>query len=175
MRRRTILIGTLALAVVVATIGGVVFVLHTAPYPGLYTPVFVVCPGPTSRTTDIGLPAIHPRIDCTPSFTHQDVRDYVAHGLRGLGMLRAQVVGRPTVTRVVFLTLGDLDRALGVLDARHTDMLVCYVGLRGTFLSSDGLALPGTPSTPSSTSAAFIAFDAHTGNSFAYGLSAPFG
>jgi hypothetical protein len=172
MRRRTILIGALALAVVVATIGGVVFVLRTTPYPGLVTPISVVCPGPTYGTTDFGLPAIHPRNDCTPSFTQQDVRDYVAHWRGGLGSV---VVGQPTVTRVVFLTLGDLDRAMGVVDARHPDMLVCYAGLRGTFLSFEQVPLPGTATIPSSPSAAFIAFDAHTGNSFAYGLGAPFG
>src|SRR5258705_10929334 len=92
MRRRNILLGTLALAVVVATIGGVGSALFTraqASYPGLHGPVSVVCLGSTSRTNGLGRPyratsqggrGIRPRNDCTPSFTQQDVRDYVAHG-----------------------------------------------------------------------------------------------
>src|SRR5260370_42287957 len=71
MRRRNILLGTLAIAVVMATIGGIVYALHTrtqAPadalhtrtqgdgksYPGLHAPVFIVCPGPPYGTIGQG-------------------------------------------------------------------------------------------------------------------------
>jgi hypothetical protein len=175
MRRRNILIGTLALAVVVATIGGVAYALHTRAqvhtdgksYPGLHAPVSVVCPGPTYTTTGLGRPyratgqggtGIRARNDCTPSFTQQDVRDYLARGV-SLGMIG--VTGQPTVTRVVFLTIGDLDRASGdsEWEANYpADMLVCYAGLSGTFTFSSGI------DPPSSLSAVSIVFDAHTGN-----------
>lgn len=179
MRRRNILLGTLATAVVVATIGGVAYALHTRAqaqadgksYPGLHAPVSVACPGPPYGTigqgplkgrsyrAGQGLPSIRPRNDCTPSFTQQDVRDYVAHGVFLGSGIRAD--GQPTVTRVVFLTISDLGRATGdsEWEANYpADMLVCYAGLSGAFTFSD----PFGP--PSSLSAVSIVLDAHTGN-----------
>ena len=163
----------------VATIGGVAFVLHTRAqadeklYPGLHGPVAVVCPGPPYGTVSqgplqgrpyrpTGLPTIHPRTDCTPSFTQQDVRDYLAaHDV--LISVDTQVVGRPTVTRVIFLTIGELGHAAqysaGVGENFQLDMLVCYVELSGTF---------NTP--PTSINAAYVIFDAHTGNELVWGL-----
>ena len=61
MWRRNILIGMLAIVVVVATVGGVAYVLHTraqadeASYPGLHGPVSVVCPGATCCTPPPGI------------------------------------------------------------------------------------------------------------------------
>lgn len=178
MRRRNILIGTLAIAVVVvAIIGGVAYAVHTraqaqadgASYPGLHAPVSVVCPGPTHSTTSQGFPGIRPRNDCTPSFTQQDVRDYLAHGVN-LGKIG--VAGQPTVTRVVYLTIADLGRASGdsEWEANYPAvMLVCYAGLSGTFSVSS----PG--GTPISTNAAFIVFDARTGNQLVMGTGARLG
>jgi hypothetical protein len=177
MRRRNILIGTLAVAVVVATIGGVAYALHAraqeqadeALYPGLHGPVSVVCPGPTDSIASRGLPAIHPRNDCTPSFTEQDVRDYVAHGQLFPGG-RIELQGQPTVKRLVFLTIADLNR-IGqqrLLGGFPPDRLVCYVELRGTFIFA---TLGGS----SSDSAATIAFDAHTGKELGFGLDALLG
>jgi hypothetical protein len=171
MRRRNILLGTLALAVVVATIGGVGYALHTRTqaqadgksYPGLHAPVSVVCPGPTSSTTTgQGGRGIRPRNDCTPSFTQQDVRDYVAHGaFLGFGF---QADGQPTVTRVIFLTIGDLDRVgrqqIGRPVNTPADMLVCYAELSGPF------TLYGVGS-PESLSTISMVFDAHTGTTLA--------
>jgi hypothetical protein len=184
MRRRHILLGALALAVVVATIGGVALVMHIRAqaqadgklYPGLHGPVAVVCPGPPYGTishgpfkgcpyrSDVGRPAIRPRNDCTPSFPQQDVRDVLAdpaHVRESLGMGRL-VVGQPAVTRVIFLTIADLGRATRDTNWEinyPSDMLVCYAGLRGTF---------NTP--PTSINAAFVIFDAHTGNELVWGL-----
>jgi hypothetical protein len=134
MRTRHLLIGTLALAVVVATIGGVAFALHArtqapadghtstqgdaASYPGWHAPVFIVCPAPPYGTISQGPlqglpyrpsqvpPAIRPRNDCTPSFTQRDVRDYVAHRQQFSDGVDT-ITGQPAVTRVLFLTLGD--------------------------------------------------------------------
>ena len=186
MRRRKILIATLAIAVVVATIGGVSYALRTrAPtpadakwYPGLHAPLYVLCPGPTDPIASQGRSDIHPRNDCTPSFTQQDVRDYVAH-MRSFVGPDIRVVGQLTVTRVVFFTIGDLSSV--TVSSEYTswrasmvvnfpaDMLVCYAGLRGTFIFSDGI------DRPSHESDAFIVFDAHTGNGFGYGIGAPLG
>ena len=197
MRRRNILIGTLVIAVVLATIGGVAYALYTRAqtqadaksYPGLHGPVAVVCPGPPYGTigqgplqgrpyrASQGLPVIHPRNNCTPSFTQQDVRDYVAHGaFLGAGI---SVTGKPTVTRVIFLTIRDLGRVSSdpewytfgksMLDGYPLDMPVCYAGLSGTFTFAGGI------DPPSHESAAFIVFDAHTGNEFVTGPGAPLG
>jgi hypothetical protein len=188
MRRRNILIGTLAIAVVVATIGGVAYALHTRAqadgksYPGLHGPVSVACPGPPYGTigqgprkgrpyrAGQGLRGIRPRNDCTPSFTQQDVRDYLAHGaFLGSG---TGADGQPTVTRVVFLTIGDLGRATGdgEWEANYpADMLVCYAGLSGTF----SYPLPFGP--PSRLSAVSIVFDAHTGTMLVSTTYAPLG
>ncbi|HEV2456856.1 MAG TPA: hypothetical protein VGS80_00705 [Ktedonobacterales bacterium] len=164
MRRRDILLGTLDLVVVVAAIGGVAYALHTRTqadgpaYPGPHAPVAVVCPGPTFSTTGQGEPAIRPRKDCTPSFTQQDVRAYLVHARGRLGFLR--VTGQPTVTRVVFVTVGDLNRVgrqsvVGLI--YPADMLVCDAELSGRFTLSN-------VSPPITESAISIVFDAHTGN-----------
>lgn len=179
MRRRNILIGALAIAVVVAAIGVVTYTMHTqaqgdsGSYPGLNGAVSVSCPGPSDSVSSQGVPAIQPRTDCTPSFTQQDVRDFLAH-LVSLGKI--DIVGQPTITRVVFLTIGDLGRASGDSEwgANYPDgLLVCYAELSGTFSVSGP---PGPPDdTARSNSAAFIVFDAHTGNQFAEGTGAPLG
>src|SRR5262249_25792618 len=142
MRRRNILIKTLACAVVVVTIGGVAYTLYTrtqadrAAYPSLYAPLSVVCPRPTTPMTGAGYAAIHPRNDCTPAFTQQDVRTYLAQVRGSLGGF----IGfseQPIVTRVVFLTIAELlvfGRGHAVSPQVYPeDMLVCYAELRGRF------------------------------------------
>jgi hypothetical protein len=178
MRRRNILIGTLAVAVVVAAIGVVAYALYTdeAPYPGLNAPVAVVCPGPpTYSTTDQGFPAIRPRNDCTPSFTQQDVRDYLANGVNH-GAIRTSHDSPPAVTRVVFLTMSDLARASGEgpgdteWETNYPpDMLVCYAGLR------DVSVLCGDLCGAFHYERASIVFDAHTGNQLVLVFVAPLG
>jgi hypothetical protein len=125
--------------------------------------VTTVCPGKpqyakgSSRLVLLGVPAIVPRNDCTPSYTAQDVVAYVNQGLH-LGKIA--VVGRPTVTRVLFTTsrhAGELmqGQSVGLAD----DAVVCYVELSGTFT---GGSAPGV--TPTVTHTAAIVFDGHSGN-----------
>jgi hypothetical protein len=171
MRNRGRLTLTLASAVVVLVIGMFAYVLHArtqgqlASSLHLQTHVSVVCPGPTDTVSAVGGPAIQPRNNCTPSFTEQDVRDYLAHGV---GLLKIEVVGQPTVSQVVFLTIRDLGQAThdSEWEANYPgDMVVCYVVLHGTF------RVFGPP--PSGTSHTFsnasIVFDAHTGNELQVG------
>jgi hypothetical protein len=171
MRRRNILIGTLALVVVLATIGGVAYALHTRPqadgssYPGLHLPVSVVCPGPTYGLTDRGgpgdgLPIIRPRNDCTPSFTQQDVRDYVAHGRIFLG----GGIGPSGGLYSWLLPTSSARRA-----TKTWYMLVCYIGLSGKFIFAGGI------DPPESLSAVSVVFDAHTGNELVSTTYAPLG
>ncbi len=149
MRRRNVLIGTLAIVVVVAAIGVVVYTLHTrASYPGPDAPVAVVCPGPPDPVSGQGGGGIRPRNDCTPSFSQQDVADYVAHGAN-LGKISSD--GQPTVTQILFVTIGDLGRVShdSEWEANYPgDLLVCYAGLRGTFYVSIPGEAPRPPTAP---------------------------
>src|SRR5258706_8603869 len=114
MRNRGRLTLTLASVIVVLVIGAFAYVLHarTQGQPAsslhLQSHVSVVCPGPSVTVSEVGGPSIQPRNNCTPSFTEQDVRDYLAH-VTGLGHI--DVIGKPTVAQVVFLTIRDLGQA----------------------------------------------------------------
>jgi hypothetical protein len=123
-----------------------------------------MCPGlPDPLARDGGLPVIRPRNDCTPSFTQQDVRDDLAHGVR---LIYFEVVGQLTVPRVVFLTSGDLKGIGGPIDT-SADTLLCYAELSGMFRDGTTRVPLGTTTT---ASAAFIVFDAHTGKALVLGL-----
>jgi hypothetical protein len=176
MRNRGRLTLALASVIVVLVIGAFAYVLHARSQPQTtttssrtlpsYTPVPLVCPGPPDTMSERGSPAIHPRNDCTPAFTQQDMRDYLAQGIP-LGKI--EVIGQPTVEQVVFLTIRDLGQQTGDSDwvvNYPADLVVCYVALHGTF------RVFGPPSANHSShtvSNAFIVFDAHTGNLFAVG------
>jgi hypothetical protein len=132
-------------------------------YPGLSGQVTVVCPAHKLITE--GGPGITPRTNCTPAFTAQDVRDYLA---RGFSMGKIGVTGKPTVTRIVFLTIHELGQATGdsEWEANYPgNLMVCYVGLSGTF------SVSGPPSVgrTGTTSTASIVFDATTGNGLVMG------
>jgi hypothetical protein len=132
-------------------------------YPGLSGQVTVVCPA--HKLTTQGGPGITPRTNCTPAFTAQDVRDYLA---RGFSMGKIGVMGKPTVTRIVFLTIHELGQATGdsEWEANYpADLMVCYVGLSGMF------SVAGAPSVGRTwtTSTASIVFDATTGNGLVMG------
>lgn len=176
MRNRSLLLGTLAIVVIVATIGVVGYSWYVStqaygpPYPGLAKPISVVCPAPDDWVATQGIIAIHPRNDCTPSFTQRDVRDFLA---QGASMVLIGAAGPTKVTRVVFLTIADLGRVTG--DSEWTanyppDLVVCYAQLSGTFYPN------GPPEyIPKKVSAAFIVFDGQTGNELTLGTGALLG
>jgi hypothetical protein len=162
MRRRATLIGALALTLVVVAFGATACTLrggHVWPFSaGLQSTVKVVCPGHVYTTE--GAPIIRPRNNCTPSFTEQDVRDYVTSHTAPLGWI--QVVGKPTITAVAFTTIRDLANTTG--DSEFTanypaNMVVCVVELKGKFLGDGPIATAIHP-----FNAAFFLVDAHTGN-----------
>ncbi len=123
---------------------------------------------------DRGIPAIQPRTESIPSFTEQEVRDYLNHHVP-LGKIQA--LGQPTVTQVVFTTIHELDRACGerYLEANYpADMPICYVELSGTFHVSGPPPRSGASRLHegNTTSTAFILFDARTGHIFVTGTPA---
>src|SRR5438477_5512387 len=77
-----------------------------AQYPRVPT----ICPGPSSHFR--GIPAIHPRNDCTPAFTEQDVRSYLAANLQ-LALIDLTTglpngvtfVGTPQIVSIRFLSM----------------------------------------------------------------------
>ncbi len=175
MRNRGRLTLALASAVVVLVIGTFAYVLHARSQPQAtstyslalpsHTHVPLVCPGPTDTVSERGIPVIHPRNNCTPSFTVQDVRDYLAHAVP-LGKI--EVIGQPTVAQVVFLTIRDLGQAThdSEWEANYpSDLVVCYVALHGAFRVFG----PITSHPPNTVSNASIVFDAHTGNELEVG------
>lgn len=118
--------------------------------------VAAVCPASPSPVSPGGS-AITPRNDCTPSFTEQDVRDYVSH-LHEL--FKIGFVGQPTITHIWFITADDAAKLTHDASSNSGAPVVCYVELHGTFTVD---APPGMgPLPPDHT--AFIIFDAHTGN-----------
>jgi hypothetical protein len=115
------------------------------------------CPG--QATSTLGVPAISPHNDCTPSFSAQDVIDY--ENTHPFATRRTEPVGKPKITKIWFVTSAE---ASGQMAGESTGLsdaaLVCYVEFYGTFRT--GLAPGGEPTER--TGAASQVFDAHTGN-----------
>jgi hypothetical protein len=171
IRSRGALLATAAIPIVVFAFGAVYLVRahqqtqgslgapNSGAYPGLHGQITPECPGNALTTEDF--PAILAHTDCTPSFTAQDVRDYLA---RGFSMGKIGVVGKPTVSHAVFLTIRELEQVTGESEwaANYPgNLLICYVGLSGAFrFASPPMSHPVVINTAS------IVVDAHTGNGF---------
>jgi hypothetical protein len=155
--------------VVCAVVGtfAIVFWLHR----GLATagqasspPFPVVCPGAPQVSPGnppgvvLGMPAITPRNDCTPSFTEQDVRAYLQTHQE---LIQAPDAPPATVTLVQFMTSAQASQrmhgeSIGLAD----DAIVCYVELSGEFMPRS--YPPGF--TPHPSSVGILVIDAHSGN-----------
>src|SRR5258708_24156347 len=77
-----------------------------AASPAHYPHTPTICPGPSSPGD--GTPAIRPRNDCTPAFTEQDVRSYVAAHLQFSMPNVTAVVRHPPIVSGRFLTMRHL-------------------------------------------------------------------
>src|SRR5215831_5753709 len=115
-KKRGALLAAAAAAIVVLGFGAV-YLAHArqsagaslnGQYPGLSGQVTVV--RPAHKLTTEGAPGITPRTDCPPAFTAQAVREYLT---RGFSMDKIGAAGKPTVTRIVFLTIHELGQATG--------------------------------------------------------------
>ncbi len=174
MRSRIKLVGAVAITLIIVVAFGATAYLARggrvwAFSRGVPSPVAVVCPG-RSYTTN-SLPIIHLHNTCTPSFTKQDVRDYVSHNPHRL-FGRIVVEGTPTVTSITFTTIRDLSRISGDSEFAANypaEMVVCVVELKGTFIG-DGPLFSNTTTAPKPSSLAYSLLDAHTGNELMEGL-----
>ena len=165
-RRR--LIPTIVVCAVVGTFA-VVFSLHgglAAAWLGSSPHVTVVCPGAPQRALSapgapggtIGLPAITPRNNCTPSFTEQDVQAYLH---RHQVLATAPHAPNTTVTLIQFMTSAEVRQRLhGVDTGLADDAIVCYVELSGEFMPYS--VPPGV--TPHPSNLGRLILDAHSGN-----------
>src|SRR5258706_5500051 len=161
---KVLLTGALVLA------ASAVLAASPAHYP--HTPT--ICPGPSSPGD--GTPAIRPRNDCTPAFTEQDVRSYLAAHLQLAMPNVTAVVGHPQIVSIRLLSMRDLSRepyALAWLVP--SDRIVWYVVLLGTFFPLH-VPLHGPPHHPNPLlhfpRPVFIVFDAHSGNLLGNGFGA---
>ncbi len=168
MAHRIALKVTLVCALVLAA--SAMLAASPVPYPRApahYPRAPTICPGPWSPVD--GVPAIRPRNGCTPSFTEQDVRSYLAAN-RQLALATEPndiaFVGTPQIVSIRFLSLRGLNLSRDPYAPawRLSDRVVCYVSLQGTFFTIHRLAsLPDHPVLHFPRSA-YIVFDAHTGN-----------
>jgi hypothetical protein len=166
-RRR--LIPIIVVGAVVGTFA-LVFSLHggllATAGQGSSSHVAVVCPGAPQRAPGdpgapggiIGVPAITPRNDCTPSFTEQDVRAYLQTHQE---LIPAPHAPPTTVTLVQFMTSAEASQrmdgeSIGLAD----DAIVCFVELSGEFMPYS--VPPGV--TPHLSSVGILVLDAHSGN-----------
>lgn len=117
------------------------------------------CPGPSYATTgqESLTPAIAPRNDRTPSFTARDVLDYErTHPFMNHRMKPA---GRPTVTKVLFITSAEASKRLGgEWIGLPDDALVSFVELYGTYTFASPFG-----QVSQRTGTMRQVFDAHTG------------
>ena len=156
-----------ALALVLAA--SAVLAASPAHYP--HTPT--LCPGPSSPGD--GTPAIRPRNDCTPSFTEQDVRSYVAAHLQFALPNVTAVVRQPQIVSIRLLSMRDLSHepyALAWLVP--TDRIVWYVVVHGTFFPLP-LSVPPHHPLLHFPRPVFLVFDAHSGNLLGNGFGDPRG
>jgi hypothetical protein len=118
---------------------------------------FVSLPG--APPPQPGTPAIQPHLQGIPSFTADDVRQY----LQVNGIPTAD--GPFTIVKTVFISNQEMcQRTRGQSTGLEPDALVCFVELQGTFsrLSHGMVPLPPSPY-------AYEGFDAQTGNLLLFG------
>lgn len=165
MTRKGVVLAGIAAIVVAAGVGIVLAprVMGWGASTGgieVVTAAKTVCPGTLYKPFGhvIGLPAITPRNDCTPSFTVQDVTTFErAHPA---GNNRMTPIGTPKLTKVLFITSAEASKRLGNTSiGLPDDALVCVVELYGPYR-----VYPPMGPVSEHTGTMYEVFDAHTGN-----------
>src|SRR6266851_1792727 len=124
----------------------------------------------------IGEPAIKPHLCSIPTFTEQDVRQYMRTITSFTGMRIRQTSPDYMITRILFITNGVANDPNGLnADTGPSDpnLIVCYVEVYGTFRVDGGP--PGRPqATPSPQTVLHhgqMVFDGVTGNLLVMGVT----
>jgi len=146
------------IALKVVLIGALVLAASAmlAASPVQYPRAPTICPGPSYFGGD---PAIRPRNDCTPGYTEQDVRSYLAANLPFGLPNNIRGVGEPQIVSIRFLRLRELRREPNAPVWLPPDRLVCFVVLHGTFFP-----VRAPLAANMAFHSAYLMFDAHSGN-----------
>jgi hypothetical protein len=131
-------------------------------------------PGVTSDPANgVGGQAIKPHLCSIPTFTEQDVREYMSKFTSFDGMRFHQTSPSYIITRILFITnqvanaLPGLNADTGVADP---NLIVCYVELYGDFSSESGLP-SSTPQPQTILHHGLMVFDGITGNTLDVGVT----
>jgi len=124
----------------------------------------------------IGVPAIKPHLCSIPTFTQQDVRQYMRTVTRFTGIRIRQTSPEYIVTRILFITNGVANDPNGLnADTGPSDsnLIVCYVEVYGTFRVDGGPPRPpgATPSPQTVLHHGQMVFDGVTGNLLVMGVT----
>lgn len=122
----------------------------------------------------IGGPAIKPHLCSIPTFTEQDVRQYMSKFPTFGGREYHQTSHSYIITRVLFITNQVANDPNGLnADTGQTDpnLIVCYVEIYGDFVFDGGPPQPqGTPRPPTLLHHGQLVFDGITGNEIDVGI-----
>lgn len=194
MNRRQILIALLALLTIFVGIGGTLairaslhnqkdvesaaaslYITGSRVIPTIKISTIPNCdpkhiPGITSNTTGgIGSPAIRPHVCSIPTFTEEDVRQYMRSISSFTGLRIEQTSAHFTVTRVLFVTnqvANDILNAdTGVM---NNSLVVCYVEVYGDFTVSS--PFPSKDTKQPILHHGQMVFDGLTGNMLVIGV-----
>ncbi|HET8911772.1 MAG TPA: hypothetical protein VFN23_09935 [Ktedonobacteraceae bacterium] len=122
-----------------------------------------------------GAPGIKPHLCSIPTFTEQDVRDYMQKVRRFIGMRINQISPNYTLTRILFVTNqvandpNGLNADTGISDPSR---IICYVEVYGDFRVEGGPVRPAgaTPIPPLTFHHGQMVFDGITGNLLSMGI-----
>jgi hypothetical protein len=194
MKRRQFLVALLALITIAIGIGGTLsiraFFLHqkndrnaSASFyitgarviPTVKVSTIPHCdpkhiPGITSNTPGgIGSPAIKPHLCSIPTFTEEDVHQYMSSISSFTGLRIEQTSVHFTVTRILFVTNQVANDVLNA-DTGVTDnsMIVCYVEVYGNFTVASPFA--ANDGKQPILHHGQMVFDGHTGNMLVIGV-----
>jgi len=111
---------------------------------------------PTADPHTFGLPAIKPHLNAGPSFTHDDVGNYVnTHQIPGASLMGS----KPIITKILFESSLEVSKQLkGESTGFPDDAILCYVEFQGTF------SFAGPSGKAVTYQTGYEVFDSQTGN-----------
>lgn len=117
----------------------------------------------------VGIPAIKPHLCAIPTFTEQDVHDYMNNIKSFSGLRIQQVSSHFTVTRILFVTNRVANDILNAeTGVPGDDMVVCYVEVYGDFTVASPFS---SNRNPPILHHGQIVFDGTTGNQLGMGVA----
>ncbi|GCE21730.1 hypothetical protein [Dictyobacter kobayashii] len=170
MKRPSIIL-VIAILLILLAIGGW-FIIRPGTTPSSVSSTH--CTPPTAPANSIGAPAIKPHLCTTPTFTVDDVRQYIkVHGFQGM---RISSVTPISIASIKFVSSKEASQLMkgestGVAD----DAIVCYVRVTGQFPAPSGpptgrIDKKSTPTPQPVYNSGEEVFDGTTGNMLVMGI-----